>query len=287
MSDSRLDAKANRILHRNNAQEIVKALADLEEHRAEFATRWLWEMIQYARDFPDESRPMTIRISVSPERIAFAHNGRDFTEDEILSLILHGSTKQSNPAQLGKFGAGFLSTHLLSKQVRAKGTLLDDDGVRKAFEFELDRSGDNAEQVGEAMQRSLGALKRSLGRSGIAPMDWTEYVYKTDETVDADELKSEFPFEAIPYILVFDQNVEAIELRLWDRHAIYERGGIKEFDTGSRLTVIEGGTPLIASSFTRRTVNRRRTLTPPQLSHNQLKQHRNLQFSENLTGVQF
>jgi hypothetical protein len=39
MSDSRLDAKANRILHRNNAQEIVKALADLEEHRAEFATR--------------------------------------------------------------------------------------------------------------------------------------------------------------------------------------------------------------------------------------------------------
>jgi hypothetical protein len=34
-------------------------------------------------------------------------------------------------------------------------------------------------------------------------------------------------------------------------------------------------------------VNRRRTLTPPQLSHNQLKQHRNLQFSENLTGVQF
>jgi hypothetical protein len=36
-----------------------------------------------------------------------------------------------------------------------------------------------------------------------------------------------------------------------------------------------------------RSVNRRRTLTPPQLSHNQLKQHRNLQFSENLTGVQF
>ena len=85
MSDSRLDAKANRILHRNNPQEIVKALADLEEHRAEFATRWLWELIQNARDFPDESRPMTIRISVSPERITFAHNGRDFTEDEILA----------------------------------------------------------------------------------------------------------------------------------------------------------------------------------------------------------
>ena len=241
MSDSRLDVKANRILHRNNAQEIVKALADLEEHRAEFATRWLWELIQNARDFPDESRPMTIRISVSPERIAFAHNGRDFTEDEILSLILHGSTKESNPTQLGKFGTGFLSTHLLSKQVRVKGTLLDDDGVRKAFEFDLDRSGNDAEQVGEAMQRSLGALKRSLARRGIPPPDWTEYVYKTDETVDADELESEFPFEAIPYILVFDENIETIELRLWEKHVLYERAGTEELDTGSRLTVIEGG----------------------------------------------
>lgn len=120
MSESRLDAKANRILHRNNAQEIVKALADLEEHRAEFATRWLWELIQNARDFPDEARPMTICVSVLLEQITFAHNGRDFTEDEILSLILHGSTKQSNPAQLGKFGTGFLSTHLLSKQVRVE-----------------------------------------------------------------------------------------------------------------------------------------------------------------------
>ena len=241
MNDSRLDAKANRILHRNNAQEIVKALADLEEHRSEFATRWLWELIQNARDFPDESRPMTIRITVAPEQITFAHNGRDFSEDEILSLILHGSTKQSNPAQLGKFGTGFLSTHLLAKQVRVKGTLCDDDGVRKAFEFDLDRSGDNAELVGDAMQRSLAALKQSLARGGIAPTDWTEYVYKTDETVDADELESEFPFDAIPYILVFDAIVETIELELWEKHLLYERAGTEELDTGSRLTTIEGG----------------------------------------------
>jgi hypothetical protein len=98
VSDSRLDAKANRILHRNNAQEIVKALADLEEHRAEFATRWLWELIQNARDFPDESRPMTIRISVSPEQIRFAHNGRDFSEDVQRSNRTRHSSGSSGPA---------------------------------------------------------------------------------------------------------------------------------------------------------------------------------------------
>jgi hypothetical protein len=91
------------------------------------------------------------------------------------------------------------------------------------------------------MQRSLAALKRSLARSGTAPTDSTEYLYKTDETVDADELESEFPFDAIPYILVFDENVKTIELRLWEKHATYERADTKELETGSRVMVIEGG----------------------------------------------
>ena len=54
MNKRRLRATAARILHRNNAQEILQALANLEEHRAEFATRWMWELIQNARDFPDK-----------------------------------------------------------------------------------------------------------------------------------------------------------------------------------------------------------------------------------------
>jgi hypothetical protein len=240
VSDNRLQAKATKILHRNNAQEILQALADLEEHRAEFATRWLWELIQNARDFPDETRPMTIRINVAPKQITFAHNGRDFTEEEILSLIYHGSTKQSNADQLGKFGTGFLSTHLLSKEVRVKGTLRDDYGVRKAFEFELDRSGDNAEQVGDAMQRSFEALERSLARHGAAPTDRTEYVYQTDGTLDAEELQADFPFEAIPYILVFDERVDAIELNLSGGRSSYVRAGSEELGAGCCLTVIEG-----------------------------------------------
>ena len=91
------------------------------------------------------------------------------------------------------------------------------------------------------MQRSLAALKQSLARGGAAPTDWTEYIYQTDATVDTDELESKFPFDAIPYILVFDANVEMIELRLWEKHVLYERAGTEELDAGSGLTVIKGG----------------------------------------------
>jgi hypothetical protein len=57
-------------------------------------------------------------------------------------------------------------------------------------------------------QRSEQVQDERINVSGTAPTDWTEYLYKTDETVDADELESEFPFDAIPYILVFDENLK-------------------------------------------------------------------------------
>lgn len=239
VNESRLDAKATRILHRNNAQEILQALATLEEHRAEFATRWLWELIQNARDFPSDARPMTIRITMAPTQIRFAHNGRDFTEDEILSLIYHGSTKQANADQLGKFGTGFLSTHLLSKKVRVKGMLLENGDRRRPFEFQLDRSGENADEVGEAMQRSFAALKSSLARGGLAPSEWTEFVYQADGALDSETLESQFPFDAIPYILVFDDKIDGIELKLPDKRTAYQRAGSETLETGSRFVVIE------------------------------------------------
>jgi hypothetical protein len=211
----------------------------LEEQREEFATRWIWELIQNARDFPDDSRPMKIRISVSPNQVTFAHNGRDFKAEEIVSLIYHGSTKQSNAEQLGKFGTGFLSTHLLSRQVKVRGTLRDEKGVRKPFEFKLDRSGDDADEVGDAMQESFDALERSLGEGGLKLTDWTEYLYQTDGGLDAG-LESQFPSDTIPYILVFDGKVDAVELQLGGRRTAFARVRSEGLTADSWITTIEG-----------------------------------------------
>lgn len=239
MVEIELRTERDDILHRNNAQAILQALRTLEERRSEFTTRWLWELIQNARDFPDPSRRMTIRINLTAERITFAHNGRDFTRAEILSLIYHGSTKQADEDQLGKFGTGFLSTHLLSRQVRVRGTLHDKEHGRRAFEFGLDRSGEDDGQVGEAMQRSFEALEDSLARTDLVPTNWTEFVYEGAGALDMEELESDFPFDALPYILIFDEKVEKIEIQLPKRRAAYARADSEELET-VRLTVIEG-----------------------------------------------
>ena len=240
MTGSRLEAKRNKLLHRNNAQGILQALKELEERRAEFTTRWVWELIQNARDFPAPARPMTIRITVTPRRITFAHNGRDFSGDEILSLIYHGSTKQSDAESLGEFGAGFLSTHLLSRKVRVKGTLHKEDGQRRGFEFELDRSGTDADQVGDAMDKSY----RALTLDDNTPGEWTEYDYDV-KNFDTSDLEESISFAALPYILVFDNKISEIELSLLDGGATYLRGSSKIFGSGLRLvTIVSDPSPI-------------------------------------------
>ncbi len=202
--------KAKRILHRNNAQEILKALERLEERRTHFGSRWLWELVQNARDFPEPKRPMAIKIAVSSEQIRFAHNGRAFSEEEVLSLIYHGSTKQESPEHLGKFGTGFLSTHLLSRKVRVRGVLLEETGESRGFEFELDRSGKDATEVGEAMERSFEAFERSVSDEQITSSEWTEFVYKlsTLHEIHDGRIHTQFQLDAVPYVLVFDQTIK-------------------------------------------------------------------------------
>jgi hypothetical protein len=176
VGESSLRAERMAILQRNNAQEILQALAMLEEQREEFATRWIWELIQNARDFPDDSRPMRIRMR-------------------------------------------------------------DKKGVRKPFEFELDRSGDDADEVGDAMQRSFDELERSLGEGSLKPGDWTKYVYQTDGGTG---LESQFPSDTLPYILLFDDKVNAIELQFGGQGTAYARARSEELTADSSVTTIEG-----------------------------------------------
>ena len=244
--------KAKTILNRNNAQEILKALKDLEERRPEFATRWLWELMQNARDFPDPSRPMVIRVTVSPGHIRFAHNGRAFSEDEILSLIYHGSTKQDGPL-LGKFGTGFLSTHLLSRKVRVRSTLVEETGEKLGFEFSLDRSGADATEVGDAMERSVEAFERSLSDHVIDPSEWTEYIY---DIVDANQTNeahtaTRFQLDAIPYVLAFDENINTIDIDVPQLHSVFKRQPSEQLSDGTPVTVINNGADVIRLALIR------------------------------------
>ena len=134
MSEEFKDDVKNAVLTENTAQAVYKHLRELESNRAHVVSRWVWELLQNARDASPGDGQLVTSFQRGRNTITFFHNGRGFQKEEVAHLIYHGSTK-SDDASLGQFGSGFLTTHLLSPKIAVAGML--EDG--RWFEFELER----------------------------------------------------------------------------------------------------------------------------------------------------
>ena len=66
-------------------------ISSLEEGSAE---RWIWELIQNAKDSSITHWDVKIEIVITDEYIEFKHSGRPFTEDDLLSLVCQTSAKE-------------------------------------------------------------------------------------------------------------------------------------------------------------------------------------------------
>jgi hypothetical protein len=169
-----LDIVFDEVVYDNNAQEVFKQLRALDNRRDKLASRWVWELIQNARGTVDSQRFLEIQVAFDGDYLAFRHNGAPFKDLEIAHLILHGSTKR-DPRDIGKFGTGFITTHLISRRVWVRGSLIDGG----TFDFELNREGKDADEILEGMNRSKEQFKASLSNSPLPTPDpyTTEYRY--------------------------------------------------------------------------------------------------------------
>ena len=120
------------------------------------AERWIWELLQNAKDSSSGQDKVKVEIIVTDDYVEFKHSGKPFTINDLQSLVhqtsqkeriqsnlgqqtTNGSSKQQLDAQFeaecekiidgdvpentGKFGTGFLTTHLLSRVVEISGIL--------------------------------------------------------------------------------------------------------------------------------------------------------------------
>ncbi|MCY4399768.1 MAG: ATP-binding protein [Gemmatimonadetes bacterium] len=161
----------DKVLVENTAQAVFKHLDRIKDNRSSLGARWIWELLQNARDAAGP-QGVRIRVNVSATEVRFEHDGRPFASKEIAHLVYHGSTK-IDVTDIGQFGSGFLATHLLSEIVRVSGRLEDASG----FDFPLDRTGGTAEELREAMDRSWAAFEHSVEDPRPAPDATTSFVY--------------------------------------------------------------------------------------------------------------
>lgn len=153
------DQIISQVLTDNTAQSVLNHLTTLESNRARVRTRWIWELLQNARDASANSDvALVASIKQSDDEVVFRHNGGNFEREEIIHLIYHGSTKVDNPENLGRYGSGFLTTHLLSPEIGVSGRL--EDG--RSFSFRLKREVGSVNELSKSMQDAASAFVDSL-----------------------------------------------------------------------------------------------------------------------------
>lgn len=211
------------------ADKIRDALAALRAKIGNSPTaprRWVWELVQNAKDvYPEGGVKIRIELDLQTNNphVSFRHNGRPFSAEDIRFLIEQVSTKSRSKddtgkrKKTGKFGTGFLATHLLSEVVRVEGVAKEDTEAHTKFEFVLDRSSDDTDEIIEAMRHAQASME-DLDTRPPYP-EYLEGAFNTafhysladNESTSAalagiDDLQN-----CLPYSLTFVDEIDSIE----------------------------------------------------------------------------
>ncbi len=141
--------------YKQAADKIRQLLSVIKNNPATSAKRWVWELMQNAKDIPNKYGKVSVEIElVAENELKFRHNGDPFNISNIIGLIRQVSSKDSLNSDdeiTGKFGTGFICTHLLSDIIDISG-VLDYKGYRR-FVLSLDRSGRSSEELIERIRK--------------------------------------------------------------------------------------------------------------------------------------
>lgn len=164
-----------------SADKIIQGLKKVRNEPSKSRKRWVWELLQNAKDVPNAFGRVKVQVALDSNGLSFSHNGDPFTPENITGLIQQVSTKDAageDPEQTGKFGTGFISTHLLSEKVRVAGITIRPGGIAKRFSIELDRSGRDSNEL---MPHIENAIERVMGIDDD-PAFSTVVDYETDRS---------------------------------------------------------------------------------------------------------
>lgn len=197
--------------------------------------RWIWELLQNAKDVANNN--VQVEIIFNKDYLEFKHNGKPFLMKNITYLIEQVSTKDRNSNQApenqinrkkirttGKFGTGFMTTHLLSKVVQLNSIFEDPKRqVYKRFQLNLDRSATTIEEMIAAVKKA-SEIRRHLDDENICPTLPPNYkLYQNCDTsfryqLDKEGFKVaqkgiEDLHNAIVYTLIFIPELESVTVK--------------------------------------------------------------------------
>lgn len=167
------------------ADKIRQILSKVMETPTQSSKRWVWELMQNAKDIPNRFGEVSIKIELSEDSLKFLHNGNPFSLKNIMGLIQQVSSKDSTNKDeevTGKFGTGFISTHLLSRKISVKGFVFH-NGIHRKFDIDLDRSGDSSEDLIPKIKTALEHISK-IEDNGVFPIEHNYENNRTEQSFD-------------------------------------------------------------------------------------------------------
>ncbi|MFD2115793.1 sacsin N-terminal ATP-binding-like domain-containing protein [Paenibacillus yanchengensis] len=211
------DAGANTIW-----AEMKKLRGQASEQKEIMRRRWVWELIQNASDCTPNDKKININISNTNERyLEFSHNGVPFTYENLVDLITQISSKEGDVEEkTGKFGTGFISTHLLSEKVTISGVLKKSLDMYMDLNLLIDRSGTSYTEIRDNIKDTLSTIvkmkQNNNDEHNIMMKDrWkTSFNYDTSNSLEAREAITEGLTDlnkSAPIVLAINNSISSIE----------------------------------------------------------------------------
>ncbi|HLP87078.1 MAG TPA: hypothetical protein VK184_00530 [Nostocaceae cyanobacterium] len=238
------DQNAIETLNRMAAQKIIEKMRILRMSSTENSKRrWIWELLQNANDksaidFPDKR--VSILIKLNQDFIEFSHNYSFFTYKNIQGIIRQISSDDKDwgdvdrtelPKTIGRFGTGFLTTHLLSDQVNVRGIFKHENGQYQRLNFPLNRTGREIQPIIASINDSFQTAEEVLQSSPEL----------TNNDLDFNDFNTTFRYElnsqglsvaeiglndlenSLPYTLIFVDKIEYVEIIREGKVVVYEK----------------------------------------------------------------
>ncbi len=175
------------------------------------SNRWLWELLQNAKDCA-AGRPFSFSVKRKPSELVIQHDAGPFNLREIVALVEGDSSKHRRGETTGRFGKGFLVTHVISTEVRVRGTLLDEASTPFSFTFMMKRGGPQSailDNINECAQALDNAALTEDAVNRLA--EYTYYVSPKDESRAHINAALRNLESHAPYLFAFIPNLKSIK----------------------------------------------------------------------------
>jgi hypothetical protein len=230
-------------LYETAADKINEKMRKVRNDVKSYERSWIWELIQNAKDNVASefaAQKVSILIKLKNDEFIFSHNYGYFTRTNVEGIIRqvnkkdikNDSSEDNNNIIIGRFGTGFMTTHLLSPVISVKALFEQNGKFNKFVQFTLDRTDIEKPALVKSITNSFEKAVESVNnaqefdKNEINFSDYNSvFSYKLDDNAHffarkgIDDLRS-----SLPFTLVFVNGINTVQINENDQSIRYIKG---------------------------------------------------------------